>query len=262
MKPFNHRYEDVARVEGLTRDEVCRKYRKKLIMIARRIHERLPSHAGITIDDLASIGAIGLLETFDRFDASRGIRFSTFVEYRIRGAMYDALRESDVFSRRRRTLAKRIEGSVQELRSSLGRQPEPQEVANYLQISLEDYHSALEHTAPITMLPLDAPADGDDGEGARHLDRLPSNEPTAEDMLVAAGLRTELKQAVQKLPEKQRLAVLMYYGKGLTLAEIAAVWKVTPSRISQILSEARATLREVLAPSIEGEEMLLSEASP
>ena len=74
----------VPRVEGLTRDEICVRYQDKVFLVARRIHERLSRHAGVEIDDLVSWGAIGLLEAFDRFDACKGVKFSTYAEHRIR----------------------------------------------------------------------------------------------------------------------------------------------------------------------------------
>ena len=96
------------RIEGLSREEICRKYQRKILLLSRRISERLPPGCELGGEDLASFGAIGLLEAFDRFDENRDIQFTTFAEYRIRGAMMDALRATDTFTRHRRQVAKEV----------------------------------------------------------------------------------------------------------------------------------------------------------
>ena len=134
------------RVEGMTRDEVCHRFQRKVILLARRLSERLPSDASMQFDDLVSCGAIGLLEAFDRFEPSRGIQFSTFAEYRIRGAMLDALRSSDTFSRRRRQLANRIADLVTAQQEMQTRVYELEPVANQvpmLQAAVEEKDATL-----------------------------------------------------------------------------------------------------------------------
>lgn len=239
--------ESVRRVEGLTRDESCMKYRNKVLILARRIHERLPPGAPFAVEDLAGYGAIGLIEAFDRHDGARGISFGTFAEYRIRGAIYDALRGNDAFTRRRRMLAKKVEATTAGLSRQLGRAPEPREVAEALEVDMEEYWQIADRVAPISTLSLDAPLD--DGSDATLLDRvLVDEDPGMDRRLIAEEVRTALKEAIEGLPDKQRQCVLMYYGKGLSLAECGAVLEVTASRISQILTEARGRLQKRLAP--------------
>lgn len=240
-----------TRIDGMTRNESCLHYHKKVVMIARQLSERLPPGASLQAEDLASFGAIGLLEAFDRYDESRGIRFSTFAEYRIRGAMLDALRSTDPFPRRRRQLAKRIDHATQTLRKELGREPEAQEVADVLGVDLDQYHEAIDRVKPISHVPLDGPS-GDDDEGRSLVEQLagsPKDDPSLR--LDVAEMRARLKEAIQALPEKQRHCVMMYYGKNMNLAEIAEVYDVTPSRISQILSISRRSLQKKLAAHID-----------
>lgn len=244
---MRYRTEDgVRRVEGLTRDEVCRAYQPKVMLIARRLHERLSGELRIPVDDLAAVGAIGLLEAFERFDAARGIQFATFAEYRIRGAMYDALRDNDSFSRRRRQLAKKIQGAADDIRRSEGRQPSGDEVANRLGISLQEYHEVMDRTKPVVHVPLDAPSDGNDSGTNGFSDRLadPGRGPDAG--LATKQVRATVKAAILELPDRHRQCVMMYYVSELTLAEIAQVFDITVSRVSQILSEARERLRKKL----------------
>lgn len=244
--------EGVRRVEGLTRDEACRRFQPKVMLLARRLHERLSSELRIPLDDLASVGAIGLLEAFDRFDPGRGILFATFAEYRIRGAMYDALRENDAFSRRRRQLSKRIHQAADEIRRVERREATAEEVARKLGIDLDAYYDAVDRTKPVIHVPLDAPSDPDDPDGSRTMsERLADPMRSADAGLVAQELKGVLKEAILELPERQRQCVMMYYSSELTLAEIAAVFGVTVSRVSQILSEAREKLRKRLIATVD-----------
>ena len=246
--------QDAPRVEGLSREEACARYQGKVLLIARRVKERLSSAAPVELDDLISWGAIGLLEAFDRFDASRGIKFSTYAEYRIRGAMYDALRTQDTFSRRRRQLAKRIENARDEASKNLGRPPTPQEVANRMECTLAQYHQAMDKTQPINHTSID-----DVDHGGRPLVETLAD-PTgthAANGIASREIRQLLGRAVGELPERQQECILMYYGKDLSLSEIAAVYGVSVSRVSQILKEARGRLRKRLHSEIDQSDLAL-----
>jgi len=235
-------------VEGMTRDEVCRKYHGKVQLLARRVYERLSSDASVELGDLVSNGAIGLLDAFERFEEDRGIQFSTFAEYRIRGQMYDALRANDTFTRRRRQEQKRLHDAQETVRRQLGRDPEPKEVAEYLGISLDDYWYRVDKVKPVNIMSIDSTS-GDGEDNRPLLDKLADREvPVAETRLLVQEIRGHLKEAIAQLPDRQRQCVLMYYGKEMSLAEIAEVYGVTVSRISQIISGARKTLRKRLAP--------------
>lgn len=255
-----HRYaaDTPRRVDGLTRDEACVRFQGKVLLLARRIVERLPSDTPIQLDDMVSYGAIGLLEAFDRYDGSRNIQFSTYAEYRIRGAMLDALRSNDSFSRRRRQLAKQVQHASTQVRRAVGRDPEPQEVADELGITLDEYWIAMDRVTPVNHVSLDSP-DGDDGEEGRTLveQLFDPNASTPDHDLDVDWLRDELRQAIGSLPERERHCVLMYYGKELSLAEIAQVYDVTPSRISQILSKARGKLRKLLSERVDARDLCL-----
>jgi len=248
------RYSQVAQtpversVEGMSRTEVTQRFQGKIVLIARQLSERLPADSSVHYEDLVSYGAIGLLEAFERYDASRGILFSTFAEYRIRGAMLDALRSNDTFTRRRRQLAKRIEAASDSLKRELGRNPEPEEVANRLQIDMDQYWAAIDRVKPISLVSIDGVLQDEDGnEGRALVEQLTTaaHEDPSHNLHVTE-VKRHLKEAVKALPEKQRHCVMMYYGKDLSLAEIAAVYEVTPSRISQILSQAKSSLRKKL----------------
>jgi RNA polymerase sigma factor for flagellar operon FliA len=251
------------RIDGFTRDELCQQYRRRVMLIARRVAERLPPGCELGKDDLASCGAIGLLEAFERFDDDRTVKFSTFAEYRIRGAMMDALRASDAFTRYRRQLSRRMQDSVHVLTGKLGRPPTPQEVADKLEISLEEYWTVMDRVAPVSFMSLDDTESPDGEDSGRAFSEALMSTDGREAFRAIAGVqaRDELKRAIVQLGDRKRHCILLYYGRGMNLAEIAEVFEVTPSRISQVLSEARKELREKLRGKVSaGDLMGLKEA--
>lgn len=237
---------DVGRmVDGMTRHELCGSYQKKIVMLARRLASRIPDSVGITREDLASYGAIGLLEAFDHYDEGQNIKFSTYAEYRIRGSMLDALRASDTMSRRRRTLARRIQDASNGLAHKLGREPTAEEVAEVMDMDLEAYWQAVSKTAQVTLLSMDESTDDEDGLSLGETKVTDEGRDVLQ-LLLDQSTREELKAAILELPERTRQCVLLYYGRNMTLTEIAKVFDLTPSRISQLLSDARRKLRHQL----------------
>jgi RNA polymerase sigma factor for flagellar operon FliA len=250
------------RIEGQTREEICRKYQRKILLLARRISERLPSGCELGGEDLASFGAIGLLEAFDRYDDQRDILFTTFAEYRIRGAMMDALRATDTFTRHRRQLSKRIHNATTMLTHSIGRRPEPSEVAAHLDMDLDTYWRSMDRVLPVFHVQIDD-RDSQDGESEGRAFSETISDDTYTDAfagLIQEEARGALKAAVQALPERKRECVLLYYGRDMNLAEVAEVFSVTPSRVSQVLSEARKDLRRALDGHVEAGDLVYREA--
>lgn len=240
-------------IDGMTRDEICHRYQRRIMLLARRLADRLPHGADLTRDDLASCGALGLLEAIDRYDESRNIQFSTYAEYRIRGAMMDALRSSDTFSRHRRKLARKIQDATSALTLKLGRHPAPEEMAKQLDMSIEEYWTAMHQVAPVSHVSLDDTEgpDGDDDGRSRAESFLGVDGDVAFRELLRKEARDHLREEIKRLPERKRSCILLYYGRDLSLAEIAAVFQVTPSRVCQILGEARKDLHRALKGTVE-----------
>ncbi len=249
-------------VDGLDRAGICKRYQGKVMYLARRLAERLPSDAGITVDDLASYGAIGLLEAFDHFDESLNIRFGTYAEYRIRGAMLDALRAMDSLSRRQRNLARQIEDAQRKLQLEKGSPATPEQVAEKLGMDMETYWKAVEQSAPVSHMSLEDSDSPKDGEGSSDAlqGQLASSGEEVLVTLASRDARKMLEKAIRALPERKRQCVMMYYGRDYSLAEIAEVYGVSVSRISQILSESRTALRKVLKEQIESQDLDWREA--
>ena len=155
--------QDAGLIDGMTREQICQKFQSRIMLLARRLSARLPLGSELNRDDLASYGAIGLLEAIDRFDETRNILFSTYAEYRIRGAMMDALRSCDTFSRHRRQMSRNLQQTARGLEAKLGRPPSPREVADRLDITLEAYWELQDRVAPVSYVSLDN-SDSVDGE--------------------------------------------------------------------------------------------------
>lgn len=236
------------RIEGLSREEICRKYQRKILLLSRRISERLPPGCELGGEDLASFGAIGLLEAFDRFDENRDIQFTTFAEYRIRGAMMDALRATDTFTRHRRQVAKEVVEAERKLTGELGRPPQAGEVANRLGMDMDTYWRTMDRVKPVSHVRIDASEGPDGGDDGRTFAETIADDTfrSAFSSIMGEQAKQALKDAIQGLPERKRECVLLYYGRDMNLLEVAETFNVTPSRISQILSEARSTLRKQL----------------
>ncbi len=250
-------------IEGLDRAGICEQYQGKVLFLAKRLADRLPMGCSMTAEDLASYGAIGLLEAFEHFDESFNIRFGTYAEYRIRGAMLDTLRSLDTLSRRQRNIAREIEDARDSLTLEHGRPPSPEEIAERLDMDMDSYWDAADQVSPITHMSLENQESVNDGAqgGSKLLDsRLHHDGEEVLLSLASKDTRAMLMKAVLMLPERKRQCVMLYYGRGLSLAEIGETYSVSVSRISQILSEARKTLRKSIKEFIKAQDLDWREA--
>jgi RNA polymerase sigma factor FliA len=243
------------RIDGLTRDEICAQYHRRIVLVARRVSERLPSDCELTLEDLVGFGAIGLLEAFERFDPARNILFSTFAEYRVRGAMMDALRQNDSFTRYRRSMSRDLHHAVDELTRSLGRRPEHEEIADRLGVEMDAYWHMVQTTQPVSHVSIDEGNSEDDESRPLSQVLVGSDGQEPYRNILNRQARDRLQEAIKALPERKRQCMVLYYGRGLNLKEIAEVFDVTPSRISQILTSARESLREALREHVGGADL-------
>jgi RNA polymerase sigma factor for flagellar operon FliA len=185
-----------------------------------------------------------LINATDRFDPDRGVLFKTFAEQHVRGAIIDELRSYDVLSRSMREKFKRLEREVTSLEHRLGRNPTSEEVAAALNVSLDEYFSILDDVHVFTFISIDD--SWEDGEGSplslsEVLSESEAKSPQQHVMLMQ--LAEALGQAIETLPEKERLAVTLYYSEEFNLKEIGEALGLTESRISQLLSQAMVRLR-------------------
>ena len=228
----------------LDRDATLRQYVPLVRRLAHHMIAKLP--ANVEVDDLIQVGMIGLAEALSRYEVSQGVQFETFATQRIRGAMIDELREGDWMSRGGRKSQKEIEQAVRKLEHLLGRSPIESEIATQLGLSLDDYQSLLGKVRGTQLVYLEDMARGSDDEEG-FLDRFVGDESADPmQMLRDQRIRVSLVKAINSLPEREQYIMSMYYEHDMNLKEIAAVLKVTESRVCQLHSQSIARLRSRL----------------
>lgn len=248
MTAHAYRNPEEQLIDGLTRTQLMATYAPKISFIARRIAHRLPPNAPLELDDLINSGALGLLDAIDKYDATKMVKFGTYAEFRIRGAILDVLRRIDPVSRNVREKANEVQKTIRDLEGALGRPPSSDEVAKALRISVVEYQDLLEEVRPVTLVSLDSPKPGTDQ------DRRPLNEVIEDDREESPDGELSKRQAVDllkeaiddSLPERLRLVLTLYYFQEMNLKEIGAVLGVTESRVSQMHTEACLRLRSRL----------------
>jgi len=228
------------------REEVIIRYSPMIKYVANRIAMRLPPH--IEVDDLISVGVLGLMDAISKYDSSRGAKFKTYAEFRVRGAILDELRAMDWVPRSIRQKASSVDKVVQSLQVKLSRSPEDQEVAKEMGVSLEQFHATLNETKSIPVFSLDDLGIAkDSGEQQSLLDCLAGKaDADPQTQIRLTELKEIIAKAIDTLPEKERLMVSLYYYEELTMKEIGAVLEITESRVSQIHSKAVYRLRTKL----------------
>lgn len=219
----------------IKQSELLTQYMPLVRRQALTLQIRLP--ASIELDDLIQAGMVGLLEALGRFDATQGATFATFASQRIRGAMMDELRTRDWLPRSVRRSARAVDSAVRQLEQQLGRAPEENEIARFLEMPLSDYQQLLNDTNNGQLLPFEELV-ADSGEPANH--EL-ANSPFAQ--LLDGQQRQTLIEAIEALPEREKLLMALYYQEELNLKEVGAVLGVTESRVSQLHSQAVSRLR-------------------
>ena len=228
------------------REAVVVEYSPMVKYVANRIALRLPSH--VEVEDLISVGVLGLIDAIEKYDPARGAKFKTYAEFRVRGAILDELRSMDWVPRSIRQKASQIDAVIQKLQAKFGRPPEDEEVAKELGVSLDQFFDTLNETRSMPVLSLDDLNIVKETGGQQSLLDCLAGKVDA-DPQVQFRLN-ELKEVIAKtidtLPEKERLVISLYYYKELTMSEIGVVLNVTESRVSQIHSKTMFRLRTKL----------------
>lgn len=225
------------------RAKVINEFAPLIKYIASRIAMRLPPH--IDIHDLINAGVIGLIDAMEKFDASKNIKFKTYAEFRIRGAMLDELRSMDWVPRSIRQKARKIEEAFGRLEALLGRPASDEEVALELDIDMDSFYRLLSETASVSLLSLDdLGEDNQDASKRNLLEYIMQDEKDWPTHKIGLGeIRDMVAKAIQSLPEKERMVISLYYYDELTMKEIGHVLKFTESRVSQIHTKSVLRLR-------------------
>lgn len=226
------------------REELIRDFLPIIKYMALRLAVRVSS--GLNVEDLISAGTVGLLDAISKFDPSREIKFRTYAEFRIRGAMLDEIRAMDWVPRSMRERIGKIQNAANTLTKRKGRPPTEEELARELDMDPEDVDETLMQAKGAVMLSLEDLGVNED-ETHPILDALADREqPDPLESLLSEDTRKLLAQAIDQLPERQRLVLTLYYFEELTMKEIGALLNVTESRICQLHAQAMVRLRAAL----------------
>jgi RNA polymerase sigma factor for flagellar operon FliA len=201
---------------------------------------------GADYEDLTSHGLLGLIEAVDRFDPAHGAQFSTYATLRIRGTVLDQLRARDWLSRAARKRAREVQNAVSSLWLSLNRAPTDEELAAHLNLSLEQLRQALTESDRV-LLSLDVVSDDTDEVSSLHEILADPQQADPAVAMLDLDLHARLVNALQALPERERVVLSMYYYDDLTLKEIGAVLSLSESRICQLHARAVMNLRVLLS---------------
>lgn len=233
--------ESHAKEDFTKRERLIMEYAPLVKYIANRIAMRLPPH--IDVNDLINAGIIGLIDAIEKFDPSKEVKFKTYAEIRIKGAILDELRSMDWIPRSIRKVINKLVGAYHELEQQLGRPAKDEEIAELLGLQMEEFYKLLKHSAGAPLISLDVMVDHDD----KRRDILSCLvDPKSTDAFGALGLgelKDSIAGAIEDLPEKEKQVVALYYYDELTMKEIGEVLNLTESRVSQIHTKAILRLR-------------------
>ncbi len=225
------------------REQLLVKYLPLVKNVAGRMAMGFPK--SVELSDLVNTGVIGLIEAFGNFDPERGVKFETYAVPRIRGAILDELRALDWVPRSTRAKSREIERALVRLEHDLGRSPNNDELAKYLEITVKELHTALGDVASTTVLSLDEMIFGE--EDNRQIPRVETVEDRSNDSILAGIEKSELRAflvvAISNLTEQEKLVIALYYYEELTLKEIGEVMRISESRVSQIHTKSILKLR-------------------
>ncbi|KGM11352.1 RNA polymerase subunit sigma-28 [Cellulomonas carbonis T26] len=235
------------------RERLILHYAPLVTMVANRVGAGLPS----TVEqaDLVSYGMFGLIDAIEKYQTDRAVKFETYASSRIRGAIIDELRAIDWIPRSVRTKARAVDRAFAELEGELRRAPTEQEVADRLKIGVGELRAVFTQLSTVNVAALDELLGGgsDRGDSLSLLDTL--EDPGAVDpagSVEAQETKILLARAIEKLGEREKIVLVLYYYEGMTLAEIGRILGVTESRISQMHTAAMLRLRSTLQESERG----------
>ena len=223
------------------RDELIKAHLDYVDFIVHRMRPQIPGN--VSLGDLKSAAMYGLMDAASRFDPEKGVLFKTFAETRIRGAVLDELRKMDWFSRSMRDKHNRVFREIKRLEQELGRDPTEEEIAEAMDMDLNAYQQILNEIGHLGVISLNEVLD-DSAGGETFLDQLNDiNGQNPEESIETQELVRDLAGALDRLSEKERLVITLFYYEEFTQKEIAGVLELSEGRISQLHSQALLKLR-------------------
>jgi RNA polymerase sigma factor for flagellar operon FliA len=231
--------------DRLARDRLIQHFAYLVKITAGRVISNLPP--SLERDDLVSAGVLGLIKAVDQFDTSRQVKFETYAIALIRGAILEMLREDDWVPRSIRERVKTLERTYMQLEVSLGRPATEQEVADALQMEPEEFHKLLLDTGRTNLFSLEDILVGSEGSEKLHLVDVIQDDSAAPSLEAEMHERKRmLGKSIDRLPERERLVVALYYYEGMTFKEIGKILSISESRVYQLHTQAVLRLRGYL----------------
>ena len=245
--------EEPSKLTPEQKDKLIMEYAPLIKFIAQKIAIRLPSN--IELDELISSGVIGLMDAIEKYDPSRDNKFKTYAEFRIRGSILDELRAQDWVPRSVRDKAKMLDRTMVKMEAQMGRTPSDEEVAEKLDLSMDEFYDLVNQVRPVSVLSIDDTttfSNVDKKSIMNLLEGCKLNNPFTQ--LNLKSVKQVVTKAIEDLPERQRLVLSLYYYEDLNLKEIGRILRVTESRVSQLHAQAIARLRAKLSAFFEEQE--------
>lgn len=228
--------------EFATESDVYAAYDGLVRRLALKLSRNLPDT--VSMDDLLQAGSIALIEAYRRYDGSSGASFETYASIRVNGAMVDELRRTAFGSRGVRRELRRVAGVVDLLSKRAGREPRNAEIAAELGLEINQYHSLMARSLHQQVLSLDIP--GPDNEGSIG-DSMAHDGLSPESEVARIELNERVRSAIDQLPERECMALTLYYYHGMNLREVGMRMGVSESRVCQLQSSGVRKLRANLA---------------
>jgi RNA polymerase sigma factor FliA len=234
------------------RERLILQYAPLVKYVAGRVSVGLP--ASIEHADLTSYGMFGLIDAIEKFDLAKSVKFETYAIARIKGAIIDELRAVDWIPRSVRAKARDVEKALATLEHDLQRTPSEEELAAELGLTLDELRTTLTQVSLTSLVALDETMPGDDASDRQALiDTLQDHKTVSpESSYEDVEMRTMLSEAINRMPEREKTVVVLYYFEGLTLAQIGEILGVTESRVCQIHTKSVLGLRTKLAERTRG----------
>ncbi|WCN14431.1 FliA/WhiG family RNA polymerase sigma factor [Marinomonas mediterranea] len=233
-----HGYSTYSKKAALSMDAIIQQYGYLVKKIAYHLLARLPNH--VDVDDLTQAGMIGLIEAYKRFESTKGASFETYAGIRIRGAIMDEMRKSDWAPRSVRRNGRAVTEAIKELEGKLGRDVTDNEVSEHMGISVDEYHDIMRSSMSTQLFSYEEMLESEHGSNEINIE---SDDSQPYDVVEEGGFQKQLAVEIDKLPEREKLVLSLYYNEELNLKEIGAVLGVSESRVSQIHSQAAMRLR-------------------
>jgi len=229
------------------KEKLTIEYTPLVYNIVQRMAIKFPSH--IDLDDLMSSGIIGLMDAIDKFQPEKGVKFPTYAEARIRGAILDELRAMDWVPRSVRQKAKKIEVAYSKLESKLDRPAKDEEIAQFMNMTLDEFYEMLNLTKGISLFSVDQL---DQQNGSINKDKslysyiVEFHKETPFSLFQLKEIKEKIQETLERLPEKERMVASLYYYDELTMKEIGEILGISESRVSQLHSKIILRLRSKL----------------